>query len=50
MARSRPWIPHRTTGLVIGWGLLIVALFVLYDVYDRRGFRAPFPLSAILPW
>lgn len=46
----RPWFRDHKTALLVGLALFAAGVLALYDAYDRRGMRAPWPLSAILPF
>lgn len=48
--KPRPFIANKTTALLLGWVSFAFGALVLYDAYDRRGGKAPWPLSGILPF
>jgi hypothetical protein len=48
--KPRPFIADIRTAKILGWALFIAGASVLYDAYDRRGGKAPWPLSGILPF
>jgi len=50
MAIPRPLIRSHKAAVAVGVLLFVVAAYVLYDAYDRRGIDAPWPFSAILPF
>jgi uncharacterized membrane protein HdeD (DUF308 family) len=43
-------IPHRRTEIVIGILLFVVGSFLLWDAFDNRGKKMPWPASAVTPW
>lgn len=45
----QPWIRDQRRAIGLGLILFAVAVLVLYDAYDRRGSRPPWPLRALLP-
>ena len=48
--KPRPVISDPRTAKLLGWVLFTAGALVLYDAYDRRGAKAPWPLSGILPF
>lgn len=38
------------TEMVIGFFLAIVGLILVWDAFDNRGKKLPWPLSGLLPW
>lgn len=47
MPRRRGLFKSRRAGAVVGVLLILAGAYVLYDVYERRGVRRPFPLRII---
>jgi len=45
----RPWIRNQRLAIVLGLSLFVIAVFVLYDAYERRGARTPMVLRPFLP-
>lgn len=45
----RPWIADQRTAILVGLALFVAAVLVLYDAYERRGGRTPWPLRPFLP-
>jgi hypothetical protein len=48
--KPRPFFTNPTTAKTLGWFLFITGALVLYDAYDRRGGKAPWPMGAVLPF
>jgi hypothetical protein len=48
--KPRPFIGNARTAKLLGWVLFAAGALTLYDAYDRRGGKAPWPLSGILPF
>jgi hypothetical protein len=45
----QPWIADKRTAVLLGLMLFVAGAIVLWDAYERRGGRAPWPLRAFLP-
>lgn len=45
----QPWIKDQRTAVWTGLALFAVAVFILYDAYERRGAKTPWPLRPFLP-
>lgn len=48
MSRRRPFIPDRTTALVVGYAGVFLGALALWDAYEGRGKTRPF-LTKLLP-
>jgi hypothetical protein len=44
------FINSRSTEILIGAILFLVGALLLYDAFDGRGKKIPWPLGAIAPW
>lgn len=47
---SRPFIADKHTEIVAGSVLVLVGFVLLYDAWEGRGGKKPWPLGTILPW
>lgn len=47
---TRPLIPSQTLALAVGALLLTVGGILVYDAFEGRGIRSPWPLRIVLPW
>lgn len=45
----KPWIRDKRAAVLLGLALFVAGVVVLWDAYERRGGRAPWPLRAFLP-
>lgn len=43
-------IQNRKTEIAVGLLMFLVACFLLYDAFDARGKRMPWPASGLAPW
>ena len=43
-------IQDRNTEIIIGLFIIILGCFMIYDAYDARGKRLPWPASGLAPW
>jgi hypothetical protein len=43
-------IQSRTTEIVLGILLFVIGSYLLYDAFDKRGKKIPWPGGAITPW
>jgi hypothetical protein len=43
-------IQNRRAEITIGLLLFILGCYLLYDAYDARGKRLPWPASGLAPW
>lgn len=41
---------NRTVEIVIGFAVVILGCVILYDAFDARGHKMPWPLSGLAPW
>ena len=44
------FIADRRTEMIIGFVVVIVGGFLLWDAFDNRGKKLPFPLSGLAFW
>lgn len=47
---SGHFIGNRKTEIVIGIILFLVGALLIYDAFDGRGKKLPWPMGAIAPW
>lgn len=50
LARKTHLIEDRKTEIFVGLLLFLIGAVLIYDAFDRRGKKVPWPGGAILPW
>ena len=50
MSRNAHLIKDRKTEICVGLLLFLIGAVLIYDAFDRRGKKVPWPGGAILPW
>jgi len=48
--KRKPFFAKASTAKMVGWALFITGSLCLYDAYDGRGAKGPWPLSALFPF
>jgi hypothetical protein len=48
--KRTPFFSSARTAKLVGWSLFIAGSLALYDAYDGRGTRGPWPASALFPF
>lgn len=43
-------ISDRKTEIILGILLFVIGAILLYDAFDARGLKMPWPAGAITPW
>lgn len=44
------YLKNRKTEIIAGIILFLAGALLLYDAFDARGKKAPWPTGAIMPW
>lgn len=44
------FIQNRTVEIAVGVTLFLIGALLLYDAFDSRGKKLPWPFGAIAPW
>lgn len=50
LLKGKHLIEDRKCEILLGLGLFLVGALLIYDAFDRRGKKVPWPGGAILPW
>lgn len=48
--KRKPFFANARTAKLVGWTLFIAGSLALWDAYDGRGGRVPWPLGAVCPF
>lgn len=48
--KRTPFFTDARTAKLFGWTLFVAGALALYDAYDGRGGKCPWPLSAVMPF
>jgi hypothetical protein len=44
------WVQSRNWEMVTGVALFAIGCMLLWDAFDNRGRKAPWPVGALTPW
>lgn len=44
------FIPDRKTEIIVGLVVALIGLMLLWDAFDGRGRKMPWPASGMAPW
>lgn len=50
MTRSGHFLKSRGWEITIGLGLALVGMLLLWDAFDNRGKKMPWPAGGLAPW